>query len=69
MSRDNYSDISVSNSEEFEAALAGIVEAAIKNGIDVRGAWEFQTGGSTHNWELQISELAKTLDADEEETD
>jgi hypothetical protein len=67
MTRDNYPDIPVSNPEEFEAALAGIVEAAVKNGVDVRGAWEFETVGSTHYWELQISELAETAYTDEGE--
>ena len=67
MSRDDYSDISVSSPGEFEAALTAVVEAAVTNGVDVRGAWEFQTRGSTHNWEVEISELAKRLDAEDDD--
>jgi hypothetical protein len=69
MTGDKYSDISVSTSGEFEAALAAVVEAAVIDDIDVRGAWEFQTRGSAHNWEVEISELAKRLDAEDDEAD
>lgn len=67
MTRDDYSDISVSTPGEFEAALTALVEAAVTNGVDVRGAWEFQTRGSTHNWEVEISELVKRFDAGDDE--
>jgi hypothetical protein len=69
MTGDKYSDISVSTPGEFEAALAAVVEAAVIDDIDVRGAWEFQTRGSAHNWEVEISELAKRLDAEDDEAD
>ena len=64
MTRDNVSDVSLSSEAEFESVLAEVVERAIKSGVDVRGAWEFQTRGSTHNWEVEIIELDKDIDDD-----
>lgn len=58
----------ISSAAEFESALADIVESAIQNNVDVRGAWEFETGGSTHYWELNVVELARS-DDDRDETD
>jgi len=58
--KDDYkSAVSITSTEEFEAALAAIVETAVEDGIDVRGAWEFRTDGSTHDWEVNVTELAK----------
>jgi hypothetical protein len=58
----------INSAPEFESALADIVESAIENNVDVRGAWEFETDGSTHYWELNVVELAR--DSDEaDETD
>ena len=65
MTRDTYPDIPTGSPEEFKQALATVVEMAIKDGVDVRGAWEFQTRGSTYNWEAEISELAKSFDTDD----
>ncbi|GAB3686110.1 hypothetical protein GCM10028857_17650 [Salinarchaeum chitinilyticum] len=42
--------------------LAATVEKAIKADVDVRGAWEFQTRGSTHDWKVEIVELAREID-------
>jgi len=58
--KDDYkSAVSITSTEEFEAALAAIVETAVEDDIDVRGAWEFRTDGSTHDWEVNVTELAK----------
>jgi len=57
---------SISSPEEFEAALAAIVERAVHDGTDVSGAWEFRTSGSTHDWEVNITELAKRGDGGSE---
>ena len=62
MTRDPLADVDISSTDEFEAVLAAAVETAIESDVDVRGAWEFQTRGSTHNWEVEILELAKELD-------
>lgn len=58
MTRDTYSDITIESSVDFQAALSALVESAVLNDVDVRGAWDFQTDGSTHNWEVEIVELA-----------
>lgn len=65
MTRDRPSDVAITTPDEFEAALAEAVETAIEGGVDVRGAWEFRTRGSTHDWEVEVVELAK--DSEDEE--
>jgi hypothetical protein len=66
MTRDQLQDVSITSAAEFKAVLAEAVEKAIKADVDVRGAWEFQTRGSTHNWEVEIVELARDLDDEDE---
>ena len=63
MTDEKLTDVSITNAEEFEGVLAAAVEKAIKADVDVHGAWEFQTKGSTYEWEVQVIEL----DRDEEE--
>ncbi|MHB9287710.1 hypothetical protein ACKVMT_11820 [Halobacteriales archaeon Cl-PHB] len=62
MTRDHLTDVSISTAEEFEDVLAEAIEIAIKSDVDVRGAWEFRTRGSTHDWEVEIFELARNPD-------
>jgi hypothetical protein len=62
MTCDQLDDVTITNADEFEAILAEVVEKAVKTEVDVRGAWEFQTRGSTYDWEVQITELAKDVD-------
>jgi len=62
MTRDNVPNFTIRDSKEFEAVLTAVVENAVKAGVDVRGAWEFETRGSTHNWEVEIIELAKDFE-------
>lgn len=66
MRRDQLRDVSITTAEEFRAVLAEAVENALCADVDVRGAWEFQTRGSTHDWEVEIIELAKHLDDEDE---
>ncbi|WP_323174360.1 hypothetical protein [Natrialba sp. PRR66] len=66
MTRDQLRDVSITSADEFEAILAEVVEKAIEADVDVRGAWEFRTRGSTHDWEVEIIELAKHLDNEDE---
>ncbi len=66
MTRDQLRDVSITSTDEFEAVLAEAVEKAIKADVDVRGAWEFQTRGSTHDWEVEIIELARHPDDENE---
>ena len=52
-------DVEITSSDEFRAVLAEAVEKADHAGVDVRGAWEFETRGSTHDWEAEIHELVR----------
>ena len=70
MTRDHLSDVEITSESEFEAVLIAAVEKAIIAGVDVRGAWEFETRGSTHNGELEIVERARGSDEEvDEDTD
>lgn len=62
MTQEKLRDDAITSAEDFEAVLAGAVEQAIKRDVDVRGAWEFRTRGSTYDWEVQITELARNPD-------
>lgn len=66
MTRDSLSDLDITSTEEFESALTAVVESAVKRGVDVRGSWEFRTGGSTYDWEVEIYELARKSDEENE---
>lgn len=62
MTRNHLDDDAITTDEEFRAVLAEAVQQADHAGVDVRGAWEFETVGSTLNWELEIVELRKDID-------
>lgn len=66
MSEKNLTDGTITTEQDFEALLADAVEQAITAGIDVRGAWEFETGGSVHNWEIEVLELHRDYEEDKE---
>ncbi|WP_114576498.1 hypothetical protein [Saliphagus sp. LR7] len=66
MTRDQLDDVTITSSDEFEAILAEAVEKAVETEVDVRGAWEFRTRGSTYDWEVQITELARDADQKKE---
>lgn len=65
MTHNKLSDVSVTSGDEFEAVLKEGVEKAIEAGVDVDGAWEFQTNESTHVWDVVIDEVVKDLDEGE----
>lgn len=67
MTRDALADVTVDSTETFESLLQQVVEQAVVNGVDVSGAWAFETRGSVHNWEVEIVELAREYDEDEDE--
>ena len=54
--------MSITTPEEIEEALAAVVEAAVEEDVDVRGAWELQTAESSNNWDVEIVELARDDD-------
>jgi hypothetical protein len=62
MTRDTARDSSIESAQDFKSQLKELVETAVKADVDVRGAWEFQTKGSTHDWEVEIYELAVSDD-------
>jgi hypothetical protein len=66
MTAKHIADGSITTKRNFEAVLAAAVEQAINADLDVRGAWEFETGGSVHHWEVEIYELAKDIDEETE---
>lgn len=59
MTADHLDDGSISDAAEFQAVLEETIERAVQADVDVRGAWEFETAGSTHLWEVEIVELAR----------
>lgn len=65
MTRDQLPDDSISSTDEFESVLAEVMESAIEAEIDVRGAWEIRTQSTTYDLEIEIIELARSLDDDE----
>lgn len=64
MTDDIKSTLTITSTEEFEAALAAVVETAIAADVDVRGAWEFRNGEPDSDWEVNITELATRLNDD-----
>lgn len=66
MTHEKLRDDAITSAEDFEAVLAEAVEKAIERDVDVRGAWEFRTRGSTYDWEVQITELARYPDDEDE---
>lgn len=49
----------ITTDDQFETALAKAVETATEAGVDVSGAWEVQTKGSTHTWDVVITQVVK----------
>lgn len=64
---DNFkSTLTISSSAEFEDALTAVIETAVSEDIDIRGAWECRNGDSHDDWEITITRLAKRLEDDSE---
>lgn len=61
MTSDNIST-PIESAVAFETALAALIESAAENDVNVRGAWELDTSGSTHHWEVNVVELARRDD-------
>lgn len=58
MTRDSSTDAAIETKEDFQAALADLVDHAVHSGVDPRGAYEFESGGSSYAWEVLVVELA-----------
>ena len=48
----------ISSTEEFETALSRVVLAALENGVDPRGTWEYRANGTNSDVEVMVVELA-----------
>lgn len=52
-------DGDISTEAEFDAALQTLLLAALKNGVDLRGAWDYRNGDAYPDFEVLVTELAK----------
>lgn len=52
-------DVDVSTPEEFDAAIADLLAAAVENDVDPLGSWVARNGSEAPDFEVQISELVK----------
>jgi len=50
-------DDELTSPEDFDDALYNLLHAALQNGIDPRGAWEYRTDGTSTDWEVMVVEL------------
>jgi hypothetical protein len=50
---------SMADAAPFQTVLGEAVERALKAAVDARSAWEVETAGSTHLWDVEIVEPAK----------
>lgn len=57
MSRETRFEERITTSDEFSNTLRALLLAGHTNGIDVSGAWEIRSDGSTPDWEAMIVEL------------
>ncbi|QSG14163.1 hypothetical protein [Halapricum desulfuricans] len=56
-------DGDIESSADFEAALHALLVAALENGVDPRGSWEYRSDGPSSDWEVMVAEL-QPRDAD-----
>lgn len=47
----------VTSNEDFEAYLSELLQAAVENGIDPRGAWEYRASDGHFDLEVEVVEL------------
>lgn len=67
MTGDKLADVRITSEDDFRAVLSELFEKALHADVDVRGAWEFRSGGSVHNWEVEVVELAREEGTDDDE--
>ncbi|MFW5922592.1 MAG: hypothetical protein ACOCRC_04760 [Halodesulfurarchaeum sp.] len=53
------SDLEITTEAAFDSALQTLLHAAVAEGLDPRGAWEYRNDGEHPDLEVLISELAK----------
>jgi hypothetical protein len=64
MTSDSPSDTEITSSEDFEAALGDLLRAALNNGVDPEGAWEYRTNNNGTDWEVMVLELQNHDDSE-----
>lgn len=52
-------DWDVSTEAEFDSALQQLLLSAVRNGLDLQGAWEYRNGQTYPDYEVLITELSK----------
>lgn len=57
-------DRKISTEDEFDSALQTLLLAALENGLDPRGAWEYRNGGADPDIEVLVTELTKKTPGD-----
>lgn len=50
----------ITTEAEFDSALQSLLLSALENGLDVRGAWEYRNGQAYPDFEVLVTELAKS---------
>jgi len=57
----------VTTDDEFEAALGDLIDAAVRNGVDLGGSWVYAggDGGGDDRWEVMVHELEARDEAEE----
>jgi hypothetical protein len=58
------SDIEITSAEAFEAALGELLRAALDNGVDPEGAWEYRTNDNGTDWEVMVLKLQNNDDSE-----
>jgi hypothetical protein len=53
-------DREITTEAEFDSALQSLLLAALENGLDLRGAWEYRNGQTHPDLEILISELDRS---------
>lgn len=51
-------DRDITTEAEFETALQTLLLAALENGLDLRGAWEYRNDDADPDLEVLVTELA-----------
>ncbi|MFC7057334.1 hypothetical protein [Halovenus salina] len=50
-------DDAITSASEFEAAVGDLLAAAVRNGVDVRGSWVYNTDDGEDSWEVMVYKL------------
>lgn len=51
------SDDEIASAGDFESAIGDLLDAALRNEVDVRGSWVCEPDDGPGDWEVMIHEL------------